>query len=467
MGGAPAGDLYVIVHVTPHRLFGRSAKNADDLTLTVPVTFPELALGTTLTVPTLDGEHGLAARSRRAPAAGARFRVRGRGVQKRSATGDLLVTVEVAVPATPVRRRDRAPWSPTPRPPKGDDPRAELLGGRRDVAMTPPLPPGAGQDSPVFVISVAAELAGLHAQTLRSYDRLGLVRPGRSAGGGRRYSARDIALLREVQRLSQEEGVNLAGHQADHRAGAAGRRAARPAGRGGPGAGGRPRRRRAGRGLGARVLPARPRAGATGRPGHRGVAARRSERLVHRERVVADPVERRARHQHPAHRGPDHRGRAAHQHVVVGPRPVPGDDVGERAALGAARVVRVGPSRPPARRRASRGRSDSAAERVEVVEVVPGAAAEEELACAAARPAAPSSSSSALIGAMPVPPATISSGRWPTPGRRSCRPIGGPIRQVSPTRECATIARLTQPLPTARTWNSSEPSGRGALAGER
>ena len=63
----------------------------------------------------------------------------------------------------------------------------------------------------MFVISVAAELSGLHAQTLRSYDRLGLVSPGRTAGGGRRYSARDIALLREVQRLSQEEGVNLAG----------------------------------------------------------------------------------------------------------------------------------------------------------------------------------------------------------------------------------------------------------------
>jgi MerR family transcriptional regulator, heat shock protein HspR len=73
------------------------------------------------------------------------------------------------------------------------------------------LPPGANIDSPVFVISVAAELAGLHAQTLRSYDRLGLVSPGRAAGGGRRYSPRDIALLREVQRLSQEEGVNLAG----------------------------------------------------------------------------------------------------------------------------------------------------------------------------------------------------------------------------------------------------------------
>src|SRR5258705_11526042 len=73
------------------------------------------------------------------------------------------------------------------------------------------MPNGADEDMPVFVISVAAQLSGLHAQTLRSYDRLGLVSPGRSAGGGRRYSARDIALLREVQRLSQEEGVNLAG----------------------------------------------------------------------------------------------------------------------------------------------------------------------------------------------------------------------------------------------------------------
>lgn len=66
-------------------------------------------------------------------------------------------------------------------------------------------------DTPVFVISVAAELAGMHAQTLRQYDRLGIVTPQRTRGGGRRYSARDIAQLREVQRLSQEEGVSLAG----------------------------------------------------------------------------------------------------------------------------------------------------------------------------------------------------------------------------------------------------------------
>src|SRR5690242_15807449 len=70
---------------------------------------------------------------------------------------------------------------------------------------------GFDEDAPVFVISVAAQLAGMHAQTLRQYDRLGLVSPGRTAGGGRRYSARDVARLREVQRLSQDEGVNLAG----------------------------------------------------------------------------------------------------------------------------------------------------------------------------------------------------------------------------------------------------------------
>lgn len=66
-------------------------------------------------------------------------------------------------------------------------------------------------DAKVLIISVAARMAGMHPQTLRQYDRLGLVQPGRAGGGGRRYSHRDVALLREVQKLSQEEGVNLAG----------------------------------------------------------------------------------------------------------------------------------------------------------------------------------------------------------------------------------------------------------------
>jgi MerR family transcriptional regulator/heat shock protein HspR len=67
------------------------------------------------------------------------------------------------------------------------------------------------EEARTFLISVAAELAGMHAQTLRTYDRLGLVSPQRSSGGGRRYSQHDVDLLREVQRLSQDEGVNLAG----------------------------------------------------------------------------------------------------------------------------------------------------------------------------------------------------------------------------------------------------------------
>jgi MerR family transcriptional regulator, heat shock protein HspR len=66
------------------------------------------------------------------------------------------------------------------------------------------------ESMPVYVISVAAQLSGLHPQTLRQYDRLGLVSPDRSNGRNRLYSARDIYRLREVARLS-EEGVSLVG----------------------------------------------------------------------------------------------------------------------------------------------------------------------------------------------------------------------------------------------------------------
>jgi molecular chaperone DnaJ len=93
--GAPSGDLYVTVHVRPDKIFGR---DGDDLTVTVPVSFSELALGTTLSVPTLDGKVGV--RVPKGTADGRILRVRGRGVPKRSGTnGDLLVTVKVAVPS--------------------------------------------------------------------------------------------------------------------------------------------------------------------------------------------------------------------------------------------------------------------------------------------------------------------------------------------------------------------------------
>ncbi|GGD65197.1 heat shock protein transcriptional repressor HspR [Microbacterium murale] len=64
------------------------------------------------------------------------------------------------------------------------------------------------EDAPIFAIAVAAEFAGMHPQTLRQYDRIGLVVPGRTRGGSRRYSARNIAQLREVARLSAD-GMSL------------------------------------------------------------------------------------------------------------------------------------------------------------------------------------------------------------------------------------------------------------------
>ncbi len=92
--GAPSGDLYVTVHVRPDKVFGR---DGDDLTVTVPVSFHELALGTTLSVPTLEGKVGV--RVPKGTSDGRILRVRGRGVPKRSGGhGDLLVTVNVAVP---------------------------------------------------------------------------------------------------------------------------------------------------------------------------------------------------------------------------------------------------------------------------------------------------------------------------------------------------------------------------------
>jgi MerR family transcriptional regulator/heat shock protein HspR len=70
--------------------------------------------------------------------------------------------------------------------------------------------PGSSPNQAIYVISVAAELAGVHPQTLRVYERKGLLRPQRTAGNTRRYSERDIDRLRKIQELTQE-GINLAG----------------------------------------------------------------------------------------------------------------------------------------------------------------------------------------------------------------------------------------------------------------
>lgn len=99
------------------------------------------------------------------------------------------------------------PQRPPQRPAQGSaqQSRPARAGSRRSARVQAP-----GPDVPVYVISVAAELTGLHPQTLRAYDRMGLVRPGRTGGGGRRYSWRDIELLREVAELTSS-GIGLEG----------------------------------------------------------------------------------------------------------------------------------------------------------------------------------------------------------------------------------------------------------------
>ncbi|MFP5218600.1 MAG: molecular chaperone DnaJ [Actinomycetes bacterium] len=119
--GGPAGDLLVTVHVTPHELFKR---RGDDLLITVPVTFAEAALGTLLTVPTPDGPVTVKVPS--GTSSGRTLRVRGRGVKRRGGkAGDLLVTVQVAVPQK-LSSAAREALEKYAAATSGDDPRAHL-----------------------------------------------------------------------------------------------------------------------------------------------------------------------------------------------------------------------------------------------------------------------------------------------------------------------------------------------------
>ncbi|MEW9554766.1 molecular chaperone DnaJ [Nonomuraea sp. NPDC050783] len=121
--GGPAGDLYILTHVKPHAVFGRSG---DNLTVTVPVTFTEAALGAEIKVPILKG---MPVTLRIPPGTpnGRTFRVRGRGVTRKDGTkGDLLATVEVLVPHT-LDDKSRELLSEFQTATAGDDPRADLI----------------------------------------------------------------------------------------------------------------------------------------------------------------------------------------------------------------------------------------------------------------------------------------------------------------------------------------------------
>lgn len=108
----------------------------------------------------------------------------------------------------------RRPGRPTPRGPRGG---AADRGSEADLDRDAAFDddgyggPGPDHDLPAFVISIAAEMSELHPQTLRAYERDGLLSPSRTPGGTRRYSMRDVERLRLIRRLTQDEGLNLAG----------------------------------------------------------------------------------------------------------------------------------------------------------------------------------------------------------------------------------------------------------------
>ena len=148
-------------------------------------------------MPTLEGAP-VKLRIKPGTQSGSKHRVKGRGVATKKRTGDLIVTTDVVVPT------------------KLSD--AERAGGRGAGPGHHGLAPGSPggvmrmrtRTQAVYVISVAAELAGMHPQTLRIYERKGLLEPARTAGGNRRYSDEDIERLRRISDLAAE-GMNLAG----------------------------------------------------------------------------------------------------------------------------------------------------------------------------------------------------------------------------------------------------------------
>ena len=201
-GGAPAGDLYVVTRVEPSKLYER---RGDDLVLEVPVDLDEAALGATVEIPTPDGRVSL-----KVPAGsqdGKLLRVKGRGAPKLKGDGrgDLLARVRVTVPS----KLTKAQKGGARGVPEGDvarrNPRDRLFGWSRPERR---LSIGA---RPRYMISVAAELVGMHPQTLRIYEQKGLVRPKRTAGNTRLYSEADVERLRLIQRLTTDLGLNLAG----------------------------------------------------------------------------------------------------------------------------------------------------------------------------------------------------------------------------------------------------------------
>ena len=226
--GGPPGDLYVTTRVAPSPVFKRL--DGGNLEVTVPITVAEALQGATIEVPTLDGTKKI-----KVPAGtkhGTIQRLRGEGAPKPrgKGRGDIRYRLEIEMPQK-LTDEQREAVEKLAEALNGADPRAELLEGA--VAMSASRLPhqrgrfgwgpwqragcdGTGEVSidaerGVFMISVAAELADMHPQTLRMYEARGLIEPKRSPKNTRLYSQRDVERLRRIQRMTSEQGLNLAG----------------------------------------------------------------------------------------------------------------------------------------------------------------------------------------------------------------------------------------------------------------
>ena len=203
--GGPAGDLYVITRVGESPVFKRKG---DNLEVEVPITIVEAIRGATIEVPTLSGSK----RIRVPPGTqhGTIQRLRGEGPPRLGGRGrgDVHYRLVIDVPQLAVARAARGGRRACP----GDGWQPARAAARgQEVGHGPRRRRRSRPDRGVYMISVAAELAGMHPQTLRIYEARGLIQPKRSPKNTRLYSQEDVERLRRIQELTGELGMNLAG----------------------------------------------------------------------------------------------------------------------------------------------------------------------------------------------------------------------------------------------------------------
>ena len=205
--GGPPGDLYVVTHVAPSPIFERKGDNVE---VEVPLTIPEAIRGAEVEVPTLNGRKKL-----RVPPGtkhGTVQRLRGEGPRSSAARAAATSTTASSstCPATLSAEQSEA----VDKLVAGHERRPASEAVLRERCR-PTTPHDASRrivdDRGVFMISVAAELAEMHPQTLRMYEQRGLIEPKRSPKGTRLYSHEDVERLRRIQEMTNELGLNLAG----------------------------------------------------------------------------------------------------------------------------------------------------------------------------------------------------------------------------------------------------------------